>query len=305
MDYISSILAALKGASPWVVLAGTVLTALWIILAHREKTREQTDANKNAVALRSLQSVITDHIAKETKDQVGLSTSLDQLTQQLMTLNASREGTYVSVENTRMIILYQWNWCRDETSRILLTSIDRNHIQGREAVVASQVARAWRKTAQEARTSLDQLKGLSADYTGLFSPQTLTAVWDATWRRAMPIYFKDFPIGSGTEDDHRSELNELVKSLFDNAYDEFIACSYEEHSTATGREKSNSAIPINADDMRLAENMVLGMQQYTPGSRLYKAIKPGSKTDGDQQAVRAQVGLSVRQARTSPPDMKM
>lgn len=313
---LQTILGWLKDASPWAVLGGTILAALWIILTHREKIREQSFDEQQAKAVEGLKAavisqgnVLTGMVATQTQllqEQGKLTVSIEQLCQQLVTLNAMRDGQFVGVENTRMIILYQWNWCRDETWRILQMSIDRNHIAGRETVVAGQVARAWRKAAQEARTSLDQLKGMSADYTGLFSSKTLTTIWDVIWRRALPIYFKDFPPGSGTEEDHRSELQELVKSLFDNAYDEFIACQYEEHvqTGSTSREKSNPAIPINAEDMRLAENMVNGMRMYTPGSKIYPAVKAGTKDDADRVAVRKQVGLSVQRARTSPPDSK-
>ncbi len=313
LNMLSDIIAAFKDASPWVVLGLVILGIAYLYfdyrktkLEHRRALAAQSEFAQVLAAVDGFKTQLRDHTTEDQRMIQGLHATnmsiaqgMKQIVGQLISLNAATAGKTMSPSNSRTVIQYQWNWCRDETIKILMTSIERNHIEGREQAVAIQVFRAWKRAAGETKASIERVEGLAYDPHMLLNSTTLNKIWNMVWAKALPIYFKDFPIGSGSIDDHKTELIESIKNLFDQAFEEFVACLYEaDHGTTSRTDRSDSNIAVNSEDLDAVAQMVKDMRGYRPGSGAHHAaIKKsanGDDEDTDKLAVRRAVADAAK-----------
>src|SRR6056297_2585515 len=164
MSELTDILRVLKDASPWVVLAGTVVVSLRMWLSHREHSDENSMAAQTLSACTAGRSLVEEVKSMIVADRETTGESLKllrKIAQELVNLNASQPGKLVSIENSKLMIQYQWSWCRDETARVICASIESNNFRGSESIVVRRVHRAWKQAAKNAAESLEKIQGLS------------------------------------------------------------------------------------------------------------------------------------------------
>jgi hypothetical protein len=236
--------------SPWVAGGAIIAWCFTKLLEYRRSIREGTDVSRylattaalvrdvGAVALqqRETHSMLTAHATRDHADQqtthgflqelVKLTTAQisgqisgqSQLVREVVRLNANLSGNKeISTENAKLMIEYQWAWCRDETYRIVTTSIANNHFAGNEERVTRSVQRAWKKAAAQAQESLSRLEGLKFPYERLFH-EFLPLIWQRVWKRAIPLYHRDRK--SPAFKDDTIEFEAQVKEMFDLALEE-------------------------------------------------------------------------------------
>lgn len=139
--------------------------------------------------------------------------------QQLMMMN-SGHGT-VSSHNQKKVIEYQVSWCRQRTTDIIIQSIHKNSIHGREDLVVRQVIRAFKACAQEAKESIDSLEGMTYRYDKFFT-EYLPKIWQAILRAATPVYHRDFTPGQ-TLDDCIADLKLRIEGWFEESLKRVLA----------------------------------------------------------------------------------
>jgi hypothetical protein len=146
---------------------------------------------------------------------------LGSIHRELIRLNAAQPGKTIGHENAKKIILYQWNWCRDETSRLLINSIINNHYHGNENETARKVLGAWKDAARDAYRSITSLDGISYPVEPLFKEQ-IRHIWTKIWELAVPVYHRY----SGRAIEGRPAFEELsakINEIFDQVYDVYTA----------------------------------------------------------------------------------
>jgi len=139
-----------------------------------------------------------------------------QILRQLISLNATATDG-ISPDNAKLIVQYQWNWCRSETSRIIQNSIRNNHFRGDEERVARSVYRAWHRAASDAMESVRRLKGVTYPYQAFYTHH-IAMVWDIVWRWAIPVYYSSRR-NSEDFDEALRDLDGLIVTLFDQVFD--------------------------------------------------------------------------------------
>jgi len=141
-----------------------------------------------AIKVEALHSTLNYHVMNEDTARDSQTVVLREIHKQLVSLNAGLNGSVINQENTKLIIGYQWNWCRDETVRVILRSIRDNHFKGNETVVARNVYRGWNKAAKDALASLQKIDGLKYPYNPLFL-RHVDFIWLCAWDWAIPLYY--------------------------------------------------------------------------------------------------------------------
>lgn len=238
----------LSGVSPWVAGGMIIAYCFSQYLQYRKDVREGSAVNGYTKAVQGLtkevsavvaqqQAMHSDlraHVDRDHNDQltnqtimrelVGLTreqiSTQQQLVKEIVRMNANLAGDReISSDNAKLIIEYQWSWCRDETFRIIANSLSNNHFRGHEERVARSVQRAWQRAATAARESLDRLNGLRYPYSKLFE-DGLPTLWVRCWKLAIPLYHR------GKEDpvfaEELSELQTNVHDLFDQALSQYF-----------------------------------------------------------------------------------
>lgn len=214
----------LQDASPWVVLAITVIAVIYRVLSHRERLRgrselqaliEQLDKmSRDAAGVRA--------ICDETREMLSLQDGgqtrslLEKIAQELVNLNAA-SGVVITMENAKLIIGYQWNWCREETVRLLVNSIDNNHFIGNESITTRRIFRAWKQASQNAKASVDKFSGIRYPYKSLFDNH-IQLVWETLWGWAIPLYHGDFQERDVAIEDLRGRARLLCEDVLDGYY---------------------------------------------------------------------------------------
>jgi len=278
----------LSKLSPWV--AGGVLIAWGFgkFLDYRSKIQEGSDALAYTKAVAALtkelqdvsmqqiemrhefmEHVHADHADQQTshaalhklvklaEDQVAMQ---NRLVNEIIQLNAG-DGV-ISTENAKLLIAQQWAWCRNETHRIIINSVNNNHFAGNEERVARIISRAWHKAAMNAQESLDAYEGLKYPYLGLFK-KLLPEIWRRAWKLAIPLYHRDHATLEFKED--RVDLEAEVHRLFEEAEKAHFA-GVEDIETGELYTTAPGDLALG-DDSQTTEYM----------SSLLKAYKPGSK----------------------------
>ncbi len=278
----------LNKLSPWV--AGGMLIA-WCFgkfLDYRSKIQEGSDAlayTKAVAALtKELQDVstqqiemrheLTKHVQADHKDQQTSHAALHKLVKlaedqvvvqsrlvnEIIQLNAG-DGI-LSTENAKLLISQQWAWCRNETYRITINSINNNHFAGNEDRVARIIFRAWQKAAMNVKKSLDAYKGLRYPYVGLFE-KLLPIIWQRSWKLALPLYHRDHTSAEFKEDS--LDLESGIHRLFDAALSGHFDGVEDIETGELYTERPGE--PTLGDDSQTTEYM----------SNLLRAYKPGGK----------------------------
>lgn len=239
MDF-AALIPLLRDLSPYVaivlIICGAVGYFVYRKYNWKEKllaTRESVAAKESAAAEKATQLMILD---KVTQVQTDVAVTRTQLAEHMQDHNASvdvlkgihhelirmnaQPGKVISPDNAKLIILYQWNWCRDETARILINSITNNHYYGNEEKTAQKVLGAWKDAARDALRSVVALDGFSYPVEPLFEQQT-KRLWAQAWAWAVPVYqrYSGRPIEGKAA---YEELTAKVKEVFDQTYEAYI-----------------------------------------------------------------------------------
>ncbi len=225
--------------SPYVAtVAGTVVTILGILWYRnkRYESREKTAAQSQLDAIQegtvgtgtriaqvdtkiinvenkveALHSTLSHHVKNEDYARDEQTVVLREIHKQLVGLNAGLTGSVINQENAKLIISYQWNWCRDETIRVALRSIKDNHFRGNEAVVARNVYRGWNKASKDALDSLQKIQGIKYPYGTLFL-RHIDFIGANIWNWCVPLYYEK---RAGNFDDKLTDLASRITALFD------------------------------------------------------------------------------------------
>lgn len=143
-----------------------------------------------------------------------------QILRQLISLNATATDG-ISSDNAKLIVQYQWNWCRNETSRVIQNSIRNNHFRGDEERVARSVFRAWHRVAVDSLSSVMRLRGITYPYQTLYTHHVAMA-WERVWEWAVAVYYtprkNDEDLEAALKD-----LDGLITSLFDQIFETHIS----------------------------------------------------------------------------------
>ena len=218
---MQEILQLSKELAPWLV---AFLATVWLINRAFNfflKRGKQSAEDRLAEAQESIETALvthehnalkrhnrTDHLFSE---MVQTNKGIEQ---QLMLMN-SGHGSTVSSHNQKKVIEYQVSWCRQRTTDIIVQSIAKNNIEGREDIVVRKVIRAFKMCSQEAEESIDSLEGMTYRYDKFFT-EHLPRIWEAIIRAAIPIYHRDF-ISGQTLDDCILDLKLRIESWFEDA----------------------------------------------------------------------------------------
>jgi len=194
-------------------LNGKIQTAAQSQMDSIQTTSTGVDSKLTAVAVRVdvLHTALSEHVVNEDTSRDQQTAVLREIHKQLVSLNAGMNGTMINQDNAKLIIGYQWNWCRDETVRVVVRSIKDNHFKGNETVVARNVYRGWHKAAKDALASLQKLDGLKYPYNPLFVRHA-DYIWSCVWDWAVPLYYDK---RLNTFDARLADLADRVTGLFD------------------------------------------------------------------------------------------
>lgn len=278
MDDVINILTIFRDASPWVVLAGTVLGLVYLIIRHREKMSGNAYETAAHRQIEEIHSMLTTHCTEVATTLTGNSSAsqqelalLNKIAAELINLNARTSTNYISPENSKLIILNQWTWCGSETAKLICNSISNNHFKGNEDLTARKVYRAWRKAAKDAQISITNFSGLKYPFRNLFD-QYLPKIWAEIWQWALPLYHAQSKVRAVSDKFERTrqveafnerlqDLAERVEAVFaqiieahfrtaeDLDVGEVYACSEEAYPANT---TSNPEIQVAEDEEHIA-----------------------------------------------------
>lgn len=150
----------------------------------------------------------------------GMLVSSDRMVKELIAMKALQQGSQVMAsEEAKLLIEYQWAWCRGEVVRIILNSIDNNHFRGEEDRVARFVQRAWRVASENAVRSLTRFSSLQYPYSPLFEV-ILPMLLGKVWKLAIPLYHSS--TRSHGFDAQVEDFKGTANDMFDNALEEYF-----------------------------------------------------------------------------------
>lgn len=208
-----------ENASPYVVFTFAVLTLIYMYFKHREKMKKGCIESK----IDKIEDMLTNHISlanegfDRTKQEIIL---LEKMTHELVRLGAFLSGEYISTDNAKRIITYQWNWCRDQTSRVVQNSLEHNHFMSHEDLVVRRIRRAWRKISAESRESIKRFTGIRYPYESLYDVH-LPMIWERVWEWAVPIYHRMNPRGPGSVEQYQ-DLQDRIATIFGSVLETYF-----------------------------------------------------------------------------------
>lgn len=238
--FLSSLLSGLKDLSP--IIAGLLIIGLIIdrvlkFLAQgrrdttlQDMTAKLAELSAHTDSLSASQSRFRDQLAAQEKTRMEhahtqemlfreMLRTMDRAVKELISLKALQGSQTMAMEESKLLIAYQWSWCRDEVVRIIINSISNNHFKGNEERVARSVHRAWLGAASNARESISRFPSLKYPYEQLFEV-VLQLLLDRVWKEAVPIYHAD---RSMTQYVSKIELlREEVKAWFDEGLEAYF-----------------------------------------------------------------------------------
>jgi hypothetical protein len=179
-----------------------------------------------------------------------------QILRQLISLNASSTGG-LSMDNAKLIVQYQWNWCRDETSRVIQNSIRNNHFRGDEERVARSVYRAWNHAANDSLTSVGRLRGVTYPYQGLYAHH-VALIWDLVWEWAIPVYHTSRKNEEAFEDALR-DLDGVIRSLFDQVFATHVMLVEDVDAGVLYDHVAGDALQVNAANLSVPNDITKPM----------------------------------------------
>jgi hypothetical protein len=225
MDFLAGIWQFLSSpqATPLSVVALLIITVIYMIIKYKERSGSNSLQNclsevKTMLMIHSGQSsVFTEEFNKRSAKELDL---LEKMTQEMVKLNAHMSGDLISTDNAKRIISYQWSWCRDETARLIQSSITYNNFMGNEELVVRRVFRAWKKIANESRESICRISGIKYPFDPLYESH-LPMIWERVWEWAAPIYGSKSR-GTDKWSDKLKDLEGRVYSLFDSVIETYF-----------------------------------------------------------------------------------
>lgn len=256
MDFSS--LLSLDKASP---LALVVLVTAWLVhrvfmflearFSKKEEAQEVARQVSHEKVCNEISKVLSSHCTQEderTKQMIGV---LSQMEQHLVLLSSSQTGV-MSKRTQRLIVQYQWNWCRDEVIRIAVNSVRRNGIKNAEEAVVTRLVSAWRGAAKDAKESLGRLESITITYEPLFDGLLLSII-PSVWEWMLPLYGM-----RGAELDMNLEsLTLKIRELFEQALDGHVTTQIEAEADTeetlrnrTGEFPTTNIISRMADGLR-------------------------------------------------------
>ena len=301
---LSNFLPLLQSFSPWLAAA---LLALSMLLHHFRKSREQTQAQQALDACLEVRSMLTLHDSQATlktenhdKACARQTSILEKIAQELVNLNAAQPGRVVSNENAKLIIRYQWNWCRDETARLIANSVVNNHFSGNEALVSRRLLKAWKQAAKESSDSVDRIEGMRYPHKPLFE-RHIVPLWKLIWEWALPLYHRDCQNLSLAVED----LQDRVRTLFDDAIRlYFIEVEDIDHGALYSRPSSSTATPVTGS--RSEPGVKINEEEWTFANSMgeqLKSYKAGLGSGNyDSVAVRQVLACSMQARRQERDD---
>jgi len=251
-----SSLLSLEKASP---LALAILVIAWLVhrvlgfiesrntsRADQEAANRQTAHEKMSV---EISKTLAAHVAQEDERMQRSIEILSQMESHLLVISSSQTGM-MPKRTQRLIVTYQWKWCRDEVIRIALNSIRRNGIKNAEEAIVTRLLSAWRGAAKDAKESLSRLEGVTISYDSLFDSllSLATNIWD--WM--LPLYSM-----KGAEMDTNIEGFALkVRDLFDQVLDSHMNAQVEaEADTDEALRNRTGEFPLTSMIQRMADSL--------------------------------------------------
>lgn len=217
-----SIADVFMNASPFVVLVAAIVYIVRLVFSFLAQRNEDNRLRRIEDQVSGDHSVLIQHTIESNQASSAMEKLLESQTallckiaQELVSLNAATTGSVISIDNAKNIIHYQWNWCRDETARLICNSIQNNHFRNRESIVARRVYAAWRKASITALHSVERFEGLRYPYRRLYLVHA-PILWDIIWGWAVPLYHRRNEQGT-IDADAAADLHERIVRLFDQA----------------------------------------------------------------------------------------
>jgi hypothetical protein len=182
-----------------------------------------------------------------------------QILRQLISLNATATDG-ISTDNAKLIVQYQWNWCRNETSRVIQNSIRNNHFRGDEERVARSVFRAWHRAAVESLSSVMRLRGVTYPYQALYTHH-ITLIWELVWDWAVAVYYTSRDSDAELEASLK-DLDGLISSLFDQVFETHVELVEDVDAGALYDDSRDSRPTVVPNDITRPAAMAYKLSSY-------------------------------------------
>ncbi len=295
LDELVTVLEALKGYSPVVILLFLVVVVIFRWFARKDKETDAAadqhlaDQIDSAVANTvALQSVVAKSVEGQ-KNMIGVLSSLSeandvrfaqevlvlqQIHRQLVTLNAVTASA-VSPANSKVIIEQNWNWCRDETARVITSSIRNNHFKGNEERVARAVYKALLKACTDSMASITKIEGIKYPYHHLFTHH-IKLIWEMLWEWSLPVYHgpHDVQLEASLKD-----LTERIVAIFDQVLILHIEIVEDIDSGLYYDETQTTRQTSIPSDLTIPSKMAQKLMGYTVDSGAASGIRLRLTTD--------------------------
>jgi len=235
-----NLLTILQTVSPWVAALMIVAYIFDRVLKYLSSRDEVTTLGKLSSAIAvvgtkvdtvtSSQSRFRDaltNIEHERNRVVGeqrqlfdrMAIATERMVKELISLKALQGTATMASEEAKLLIEYQWAWCREEITRIITSSIDNNHFRGSEERVTRIVQRAWASASASAQESISRFTSLKYPYSPLFEV-ILPMLLERIWKQAVPIYHADR--SNRAYAPQLEDLRDQGKELFETALSEYF-----------------------------------------------------------------------------------
>jgi len=295
LDELVTIVEAIKGYSPVALLLILIVVVIFRWFASKDKETEaqaekhlaqQIDtAVSNTVAL---QAVVSKSVEGQ-KNMIGVLSSLSeandirfaqevsvlqQIHRQLVTLNAVTASA-VSPANAKVIIEQNWNWCRDETARVITGSIRNNHFKGNEERVARSVYKALLKACTDSMAGITKIEGIKYPYHHLFTHH-IKLIWEMLWDWSLPVYHgsHDAQLDASLKD-----LTERIVAIFDQVLILHIEIVEDIDSGLYYDETQSTRQTAIASDLTIPAKMAHKLIEFTPDTGATSGIRLRLTTD--------------------------
>jgi len=289
LDELVTIAEAVKGYSPVVILLILIVVVIFRWFASKDKESDAladkhlVDQIDSAVANTvALQQVVAKSVEGQ-KNMIGVLSSLseandvrfaqevsvlEKIHRQLVTLNAATASA-VSPDNAKVIIEQNWNWCRDETARVITGSIRNNHFKGNEERVARSVYKALLKACADSMASITKIEGIKYPYHHLYTHH-IKLIWEILWDWALPIYH-----GSHTDqfDASLKDLNDRIYALFDQVLMLHIEIVEDIDSGLYYDETQTTRQTSIPSDLTIPAKMAVKLTNYSPDAGSTSGIR--------------------------------
>ncbi len=269
MPDLDSFLDFLENATPLAGFIGALIVLAFAFFKHRETMRQLRGFSDVRSEIGDLKVMLTAHVkvsetrADSDKAQVEC---LREIHKELIKLNSIQEDGFVTTSDAKLMIAYQWSWCRDETARLICNSVSNNNFRKNEELIARKVQRAWKKAAENSRQSLLNLKSLKYPFDVLYE-RHICMIWEYCWKWAIPLYHRD--LGAVSLEEALSDLRDRILCLFDDtleAYFESIEDIDSGQLYKPEEVRGSGEFRYSDDDITPTAKMANDLKKYKKGS---------------------------------------